>query len=157
MIVVDTNVMTSLVVDGENAVDSTALLEHDAEWAAPTILISELRNVLLGFVRKGNLTPDQAKAMCDDAALVLGGRIISVSGSRVIDTALECGLTAYDAEFVVLARALRIPLATSDRAILAGAPDIAAPPSIIPHPSLRHSRESGNPYSDTGRESTSSP
>ncbi len=134
MIVVDTNVMTSLVVDGQDAVDSAALLVKDAEWAAPGILLSELRNVLLGFVRRGDLTPDQAKAMCDDASLVLAGRIIRVGGSRVIDTALECGLTAYDAEFVVLARTLGIPLATSDRAILAGAPDIAAHPTSLALP-----------------------
>ena len=134
MIVVDTNVMASLVVDGENAVDSTALLEQDAEWAAPGILLSELRNVLVGFVRRGDLTPDQVKAMCDDASLLLGGRIISVSGSRVIDTALECGLSAYDAEFVVLARSLGVPLATSDRAVLAGAPDIAAHPTSLALP-----------------------
>lgn len=134
MIVVDTNVMTNLVVDGENAVDSAALLEQDAEWAAPGILLSELRNVLLGFVRRGELTPDHVKAMCDDASLLLGGRIISVSGSRVIDTALECGLSAYDAEFVVLARTLGVPLATSDRAILAGAPDIATHPNSLSLP-----------------------
>ena len=131
MIVVDTNVMTGLVVGGEDGADSAALLEQDAEWAGPGILVSELRNVLLGFVRRGELTTEQAKAMCDDASLVLGGRIISVSGSQVIDTALECDLTAYDAEFVVVARALGVPLATSDRAILAGAPDVAADPRTL--------------------------
>ena len=132
MIVVDTNVVVRLVVGGEDGADSTALLERDAEWAAPGILVSELRNVLLGFVRRGMLTPEQAKAMCDDATLVLGGRIVSVSGSQVIDTALECGLTTYDAEFVVLARTLSVPLVTSDRAILAGAPDVAAAPTSLP-------------------------
>ena len=131
MIVVDTNVMASLVVGGEEGADSRALLEQDAQWAAPGILVSELRNVLLGFVRRGELTPEQAKAMCDDASLVLGGRIVSVVGSRVIDTALECDLTAYDAEFVLLARTLGVPLATSDRAILAGAPDVAADPRTL--------------------------
>ena len=89
MIVVDTNVVARFVVGGEDGADSTALLEQDAEWAAPGILVSELRNVLLGFVRRGTLTPGQAKAMCDDASLVLGGRIVSVSDSQVIDTALE--------------------------------------------------------------------
>ena len=126
MIVVDTNVMTRLVVGGEDGADSKALLEQDAEWAAPGILVSELRNVLLGFVRRGTLTPEQAKAMCDDAWLALGGRIISVSGAEVMDAALECGLSAYDAEFVVLARTLGVPLATSDSAMLEGAPDVAA-------------------------------
>ena len=131
MIVVDTNVMTSLVVGGEEGADSRALLEQDAQWAAPGILVSELLNVLLGYVRRGELTPEQAKAMCDDASLVLGGRIVSVVGTRVIDTALECDLTAYDAEFVLLARTLGVPLATSDRAILAGAPDVAADPRTL--------------------------
>ena len=131
MIVVDTNVVARLVVGGEEGADSTALLEQDAEWTAPGVLVSELRNVLLGFVRRGILTPEQAKAMCDDASLVLRGRIVSVMDSQVIDTALECGLTAYDAEFVVLARTLGVPLATSDRAILAGAPDVAAGPGVL--------------------------
>ena len=131
MIVVDTNVITRLVVGGEDGADSAALLESDAEWAAPGILVRELSNVLLGFIRRGDLTPGQAKAMFDDASLALGGRIVSVGGSRVIDAALECGLSAYDAEFVVLARTLGVPLATSDGAILRGAPDVAAPASAL--------------------------
>ena len=57
---------------------------------------------------------------------MLGDRVADVPHDRVIDTALECGLTAYDAEFVVLARTLGVPLATSDREILEGAPDVAA-------------------------------
>ena len=131
MIVVDTNVMTRLVVGGDDGAASTALLEHDAEWAAPGILVSELRNVLLGFVRRAELTPEQARAMCDDARLALGGRIVNVSDSQVMDAALECGLSAYDAEFVVLARNLGVPLATSDNAILQGATDVAATPRTL--------------------------
>ena len=77
------------------------------------------------------MTPEQAQAMCDDASLVLGGRIISVSGAQVIDAALEGGLSAYDAEFVVLARTLGVPLATSDSAILQGAADVAAPVRLL--------------------------
>ena len=131
MIVVDTNVMTRLVVGGEEGEDAARLLQSDGEWAAPVILISELRNVLVGFTRRGVMTADQAKAMSDDAVEVLQDRIVSVMDSQVIDTALECGLSAYDAEFVVLARTLGVPLATSDRAILAGAPDVATDPGAL--------------------------
>ena len=87
--------------------------------------MSELTNVLLGFVRRGSITPDQAKAMCDDAVAVLGPRVVTVSADRVLDVALECGLTAYDAEFVVVARELGVRLATGDSAILRGAGDVA--------------------------------
>ena len=112
MIVVDTNVMVRLVVGGADGTDAALLFERETEWAAPNILMSELHNVLVGFVRRGAVASEQAKAMSDDAAVVLGDRIASVSGHQVIDIACECGLTAYDAEFVALARALGVPLAT---------------------------------------------
>lgn len=117
--------MIHLLMGGEHSPAADLLLRHDPEWAAPVILMSELRNVLLGYVRRGALVSDQAKAMTDDATLILGDRLATVSGDHVFDVALECSLTAYDAEFVVLARTLRVPLATLDSAILRGAPDVA--------------------------------
>ncbi len=125
MIVVDTSVMVRLVVGGADGAGATRLYERETEWAAPSILMSELHNVLIGFVRRGTVTSEQAKAMSDDAAVVLGDRIASVSRHQVIEIALECGLTDYDAEFVALARTLGIPLATSDNEILHGASDVA--------------------------------
>ena len=131
MIVVDTNVMVRLLMGEQEGIDANKLLEKDAEWAAPRLLLSELRNVLVGFVRRGELNPDQAKAMSDDASMILGGRIASLSGPYVIDTALECGLTAYDAEFVALARSLGVPLVTQDNAILRDASDVAVLPRTL--------------------------
>ena len=125
MIVVDTNVMVRLVVGGRAGAEAARLCLRDPEWAAPAILMSELRGVLLGLVRRRSITLNQARAMCDDAALVLGGRIVAVPSSRVIDAALECGLSAEDAEFVVAARELGVRLATGERAILTGARDVA--------------------------------
>ena len=125
MIVIDTNVMVRLMLGGEGDTDAALLFERETEWSAPSILMSELCNVLVGFVRRGAITPEQAKAMSDDAAAVLGDRIASVPGHQAIDVALECGLTAYDAEFVALARALGVPLATLDNAVLLGAADVA--------------------------------
>ncbi|MDE2667692.1 MAG: type II toxin-antitoxin system VapC family toxin [Acidobacteriota bacterium] len=125
MIVVDTNVMVRLLMGGADGTDAAVLFERETEWAAPSILMSELHNVLIGFVRRGALTSEQAKAMSDDAAVVLGGRIASLSGHQVIDVALECGLSAYDAQFVTLARVLGVPLATLDNEVLRGAADVA--------------------------------
>ena len=125
MIVVDTNVLVRLTVGRDAGGDAALLHQLDPEWAAPPILMSELRNVLLGYVRRGDIDPDRAMATRDEAVRVLGDRIDGVPHDRVIETALECGLSAYDAEFVVLARTLGTLLATSDREILEGAPDVA--------------------------------
>lgn len=127
MIVVDTNVMVRLVVGGPDGVEAARLFRVDPEWAAPALLFSELRNALIGMVRHGSVTLDQAKAMCDATALVLADRITSVPATQVIDIAHEHGLTAYDAEFVAVARTLGVRLATLDHQILRGAPDVAVP------------------------------
>lgn len=131
MIVVDTNVVVQLVAVGDEHVAAATLLRRDSAWSAPPILMSELRNVLVGFVRRGALTQEQAAAMTEDASAILGGRIAGVSGRQIVAAALECGLTAYDAEFVVLARRLGVPLATLDGEILKGAPDVAVSPVTL--------------------------
>ena len=121
MIVVDTGVMLRLVVGGRAGADAARLFRQDPEWAAPASLITELRGVLLGLVRDRSITADQAKAMCDDAAVALGPRIVTVPSHRVVDTAVGCGLTAGEAECVVAARELGVKLATGDRGVLRGA------------------------------------
>ncbi len=113
--------MLRLIVGGRAGADAARLFRTDPEWAAPASLITELRSVLLGLVRDRSITADQAKAMCDDAAIVLGPRIVTVPSHRVMDTAEQCGLTAGEAEFVVAARELGVKLATADRGVLRGA------------------------------------
>ncbi len=125
MIVVDTNVMVYLLTGGERGADAAELLRADSQWIAPALLLSELRNVLVGLIRGHGLSPEDARDMHLDAAALLGDRVVHVDGGRVLRTALECDLSAYDAEFVVAARTLGLKLVSADQAILAGAPDVA--------------------------------
>lgn len=125
MIVVDTNVMVNFVGIGSRSGEAKALLQSDRVWIAPRILLSELRNVLVGLVRRGSLRKEQAVVMSDLASRVLAGRVSDVPSHQVIDVALECGLTAYDAEFVVLARTMGVRLVTLDGDILERAADVA--------------------------------
>ncbi len=128
MIVVDTNVVVHFITDGRATEDAAALFDEDGEWAAPRILMSEFRNVLVGMIRRGAITSDRAKVMGNRAAAILGDRITPVDSAQVLDVAIECGLTACDAEFVALARTLDVPLVTLDGGILEGAPDVAVRP-----------------------------
>ena len=128
MIVVDTNIVVHLIIDGPETADASALFDADGEWASPRILMSEFRNVLVGMARSGAITLERAKVMSDRAAAILGDRITPVDSAHVLDVALECGLTAYDAEFVALARTLPVPLITLDGGVLEGAPDVAVRP-----------------------------
>ena len=131
MIVVDTNILASFAMDGE---DGARVHQQDSEWAAPTIAVSELRNTLLGFIRRDGTPLNEALEANADALATLGDRIHSLDGAAVLEAALECGLTAYDAEFVVCARTLGVRLVTLDRAILRGAPDVAVSPTAFTQP-----------------------
>ena len=125
MIVVDTNVMVYLLTGSGRGREAARLLADDPEWAAPPILLGELRNVIVGLLRRGQLRDQDALDICEDAEAVLGDRVASVPAPPVLDTAIRGKMSAYDAEFVVLARRLRVPLVTADQAILDGAPDVA--------------------------------
>jgi predicted nucleic acid-binding protein len=127
MIVVDTNVMVYLLTGSGQGTEAAHLLAKDTEWAAPPILLSELQNVMVALLRRGQIQEEDAVGICEDALLVLGDRIATVPPRMVLRAALQGGLSAYDAEFVVLARHLGVSLVTADQAILDGAPDVAIP------------------------------
>ena len=127
MIVVDTNVMVYLLTGSGQGEEAALLLAHDPEWAAPPILLSEIRNVVAGLLRRGQIAEQDAVDICEDAEAVLGDRVASVPASPALESAIRGDMSAYDAEFVVLARRLGVPLVTADQAILDGAPDAAVP------------------------------
>lgn len=128
MIVVDTNVMVYLLTgSGQKGESAARLLVKDSEWVAPPILLSELQNVVVGFLRSGWIHRSDAVEICEEARQILSHRMATVPSVEVLDTAIDCELSAYDAEFVVLARRLAVPLVTADEGILAGASDVAIP------------------------------
>ncbi|MBT7126056.1 MAG: type II toxin-antitoxin system VapC family toxin [Gemmatimonadales bacterium] len=113
--------------EGSERSSARGLRVRRCEAPAPAILLSELRNVLVGSVRGGLLDADDALGMLDDAGRILADRVAAVDGAAVFRSALDLGLSAYDAEFVVLARALGAPLVTEDHQILEAAPGVAVP------------------------------
>lgn len=125
MIVVDSNVIAYLYLPGDFTSAAEALLERDPEWAAPPIWRSELRNILVGYVRRANLSLDQAIAIQREAEALLAPGEADVDSEAVLRLAAQSGCTAYDCEFVALAQKLAVPLVTMDRALLKAFPDAA--------------------------------
>ena len=79
---------------------------------------SELRNVLARYIRNKLLTQDDAIKIMDEAIVLMRDREYEVSSQQVLGLAAESTCSAYDCEFVALARALEAPLVTVDRQIL---------------------------------------
>ncbi|MGH7636265.1 MAG: type II toxin-antitoxin system VapC family toxin [Gemmatimonadaceae bacterium] len=122
MIVVDTNVIAYLLLPGDQTEAARGALARDAAWVAPFLWRSELRNVLRGYMRQGHLTLAKAREVQGAAEDLMSGREFPVESADVLALAAASGQSAYDCEFVSLARALDIQLVTSDQEVLANFP-----------------------------------
>ncbi len=125
MIVVDTNVLAYLVLPGPRAAAAERLLREDAEWAAPLLWRSELRQVLSRYVRRGDMNLDAAAELWSCAEMVLGGRQHLVPTRLVLTLAAESRCSAYDCEYAALAQLLSVDLVTEDARLLAAFPEFA--------------------------------
>jgi len=126
VIVVDTNVIAYLVIDGRE--DARRVLERDRAWVAPRLWRSEFRNVLASLLRAGRIELDQAIRFAEIAEDLMAGGEHEVPSLRVLALANRSGCSAYDCEFVALSEDLGVPLVTRDKAVLRAFPGVAAKP-----------------------------
>lgn len=131
MIVADTNLLIYLYVQGQRTEESEAVLRRDPVWTVPLLWRSEFRNVLIGLVRQRALLLEAAAAMVEEAERWLTGREYSVISHHVLNLAAQSGCSAYDCEFVALAKDLRVSMVTTDRQILKAFPTVAVSPSAF--------------------------
>ena len=122
MIVVDTNVIHYCWVRGQNTGLAQAVRRRDPDWHAPFLWRSELRNILTAYLRRGLLSRPQIDSILRAVDHALAQKSHSVSDASVLDVVEASTLTAYDSEFVALARALAVPLVTADKAVLKAFP-----------------------------------
>ena len=125
MIVVDTNIIGYLYLSGEWTAQAEEALRRDANWTAPLLWRSEMRSVLLSYVRKGILRLEDAQQIMDEATALMRAREYEVISSEVLRLASGSKCSAYDCEFVALAEDLSVPLVTVDRQVIGEFPEIA--------------------------------
>lgn len=126
MIVVDSNIVAYLYLPGEHTAAAEALLESAPSWAAPILWRSEFRNILAGYLRRGNLTFQQAHDLQREAEDLLRGAEYEVDSLSVLELVRDSECSAYDCEFVALAIKLGTKLVTMDGKLLRTFPSITA-------------------------------
>ena len=139
MIVVDAMILAYALIEVPDQTPAVnRLLDQDLVWGAPTLWRSELRNVLLHYVRAVSgdqpgttLTLDDARRKMQVAETLIGNRTFEVDSASVLEEAASTGGSAYDSEYVVLAKDLEVSLVTTDEEILRGVPDVAVRPENV--------------------------
>jgi len=120
--VVDSNVVAYCWLNSPRTELAQAVRVQDGDWHVPVLWRSELRSMIGGYVRRSDLTLKQAGAVMQRIEAELQGNEHLVESDDVLKLLSTSDLSAYDCEFVALARALGTRLVTEDRAILRAFP-----------------------------------
>jgi predicted nucleic acid-binding protein len=128
VIVVDTNIRLYLFAESDRSGLAERVLEKDREWLGPSLWRSEFRNALVKSIRNKLIDLGSALRIMAVAEAIMPDNEYDVASDDVLELAASSGCSAYDAEFVVLARNLRVSLVTTDRELLEKFPDTAVTP-----------------------------
>jgi len=128
VIVADSNLIAYLLIPGEKSLLAESIFLKDSDWAVPLLCRSEIRNIVTLYMRQQQMTLTQAKATLEKAELVWKEREFAIPSGEILELTSQYKVSAYDAEFVVLAKMLNIPLLTFDQALRRIFPMIAVDP-----------------------------
>jgi predicted nucleic acid-binding protein len=132
MIVADANLIAALILPVSGTSDTAErILLADRDWAAPALWRSEFCNILATAVRNEVLGLELAIEAMEAAEQVMGGAEFDVSSVETLKVAAESGCTAYDSEYVLLARELEVQLVTLDKRLLREFPGTTVHPDAF--------------------------
>jgi len=126
MIVVDTNIISYLLLPTPYSDSVDTLYKLDSHWVAPLLWKSEFRNVLALYLRKEIITLEKALQLQEKAESIMIQNEFDISSSQVFALIDKSSCSSYDCEFIALAHHLNTPLITQDKKLLREFPSTAA-------------------------------
>lgn len=125
MIVVDANVLSFYLIEGERTPDAKVLRDLDAEWIVPAFWCVEFQSILWKYVRFGGMPTEDALQLLDQALDMFSINEVTPPPDVVLRDALKWRITVYDAQYASLARQMGIPCVTEDGPVQDACPGIA--------------------------------
>ena len=123
MVVVDTNVIAYLLIQGDRTKQAQALFAQDSDWRSEAFLLVEFSNVLATYRRMGALNSQQTESLLTEAARRVR-ELLNVPNLQALRGAERYAVSAYDARFLAAEDALGSKLVTEDAKLRAAAPEL---------------------------------
>jgi predicted nucleic acid-binding protein len=123
VIVVDTNVIAYFLIRGDYSDKAKELFKYDSDWIAPYLWRSEFRNVLILYFRKGFISLEEVIRINTLAENLIEDKEFVLNSEEILELALKSNCSAYDCEFVALAKSTGLRLYTADNLILKEFPE----------------------------------
>ena len=124
MVLVDTNVLAYLFLDGPYTDDARRLFAADSDWRSDRYVLVELTNVLRMAMRVRDLPLADAVTTLHRSRDVIEQGLVDVPHEEALRTSASLGVSAYDARFLAAARALGVKLVTEDARLRRAAPEL---------------------------------
>ena len=125
MIVVDANIISYFYLNSDYSSLAEKTFKKDSEWCVPLLWRSEFRNVLSVYIRKKIISLSEAVEIYEAAEELLIQNEYEINSIQVLNLSHFSGCSAYDCEFVNLAKDLSAILVTEDKKVLKRFPDTA--------------------------------
>jgi predicted nucleic acid-binding protein len=122
MVLVDTNVVAYLLIEGKQTAAAQQLRKRDSDWRSEAFLLVEFTNVLASSIATKRMTLSLAEELLARASVLFDGKLGRISHASVLTTAARYRVSAYDAHFLALADQLGSRLVTEDAKLRTAAP-----------------------------------
>lgn len=124
MLLVDTNIVAYLLIEGIHTAAARQLRLRDDDWRSEAFLLIEFTNVLASSIASKRMTFPMAEVFLQGASALFEGRLEQMPHASVLATALQYRVSAYDARFLALAEQLGSRLVTEDARLRTAAPKL---------------------------------
>jgi predicted nucleic acid-binding protein len=122
MLLVDTNVVAYLLIDGDHTAAAQELYARDPDWRSEAFLLVEFTNVLASSIAAKRMTLSLAEGFLAKASAFLDGKLGRVAHAAVLASVVRHRVSACDARFLALAEQLGRRLVTEDKKLRTAAP-----------------------------------
>ena len=113
------------LIEGDKTVLAQGVARKDPNWVVPSLWRHEFLNVLATCTRGNVFDAHQAEGLWHRALDLLVRSEQAVDGGAALALAVEHSITAYDAQYIALARGLGTQCVTEDRRLVRTFPDTA--------------------------------
>jgi predicted nucleic acid-binding protein len=122
VVLVDTNVVAYLLIEGDHTAAAQRLRQRDSDWRSEAFVMVEFTNVLAASVAAKRMSLTLAQRFLLDAHSLFDGKLARLPHGPILATAAQYRVSAYDARFLTLAQHVGLRLVTEDAKLRLAAP-----------------------------------
>ncbi len=125
MIVTDVNTIVYLLTDSPKRESAVLLRKIDGDWRLPALWKHEMLNVIATLTRGKQIEVPDSYILWNKAINMFSPKEHNPNLVNALTLALEKNISAYDAQYITLAKELGVYCVTEDTRLLKKFPDLA--------------------------------